>query len=139
MLSVAANVAHAFHPTEYADRQHASTYRPEPGSVVAAACWPLLLLGAVEVVSRVAWPRGFWWGSARYGGAVTVALIAAVMSYRHMSGLLTDYGEDPLGAHLGPLAVDGLMVVAGFALLATRPQRDHAARRPEHSVGGDAI
>ncbi|MFG1926850.1 hypothetical protein [Cryptosporangium sp. NPDC048952] len=125
VLSVSANVAHTFHPSE-ALRQAGvpaafgvpGTFVPDPGAVVAAACWPLLLLGAVEVVVRVPWPPGVWWGLARYGGAVLVALIAAYMSYRHMSGLLRVYGEDRLGAGLGPLAVDGLMVVSGFALLA---------------------
>ncbi len=102
--SVAANVAHA---------------RAAVGPRIAAAFVPLALLLAVECMSRPAWHRaGLWWGLARYGGTGLVALVAAVMSYRHMTALLAGYGEDPLNAAIGPLAVDGLMVVAGFALLA---------------------
>ncbi len=116
--SVAANVAHA---------------RAAFGPRIAAAFVPLALLLAVECMSRPAWHRsGLWWGLARYGGTGLVALVAAVMSYRHMTALLAGYGEDPLNAAIGPLAVDGLMVVAGFALLAmnhhTPARTDHTAR-----------
>jgi hypothetical protein len=65
----------------------------------------------------VRWQSGAWWAIARYGGVTIVAAVAAIVSYRHMSGLLIAYGEDSLSAHIGPLAVDGLMVVAGLALL----------------------
>ena len=107
--SVAANVAHA---------------EPRVGARIAGAFVPLALLLAVECMTRPRWYRrpgawsGFWWGLARYGGTGLVALVAAVLSYRHMSALLLSYGEDRLNASMGPLAVDGLMVVAGFALLA---------------------
>jgi hypothetical protein len=111
--SVAANVAHA---------------QPQIGPRVAAAFVPLALLLAVECMSRPRWHRaGAWWGLARYGGTGLVALVAAVMSYRHMRSLLLSYGEDPLNAAIGPLAVDGLMVVAGFALLAM----NHPAQQPD--------
>lgn len=120
--SVAANIAHAYYanPTQLdAWRQQGGTgeWHPEPGSIVAAGFWPLALLLAVEVLSRVRWQPGAWWSVARYGGLLLVALVAAVLSYRHMAGLLAVYGEDGLSAHLGPLAVDGLMVLSGFALL----------------------
>lgn len=122
VASVAANVAHALYPTAAqldAWRQQGGTgeWQPEPGAVVAAGFWPLALLLSVEVLSRVRWRPGGWWNVARFGGTGLVALVAAVLSYRHMAGLLLAFGEDSLSAHLGPLAVDGLMVVAGFALL----------------------
>lgn len=120
--SVAANVAHAFYATPaqldaWQRQGGVGEWHPEPGSIVAAGFWPLALLLAVEVLSRVRWQPGAWWALARYGGLLLVALVAAVLSYRHMAGLLTVYGEDSLSAHLGPLAVDGLMVLSGFALL----------------------
>jgi Protein of unknown function (DUF2637) len=101
-VSVAANVAHA---------------QPTLGARLTGAFWPLALLLAVEVITRVQWQPGGWWVATRYAGATLVALVAAIVSYRHMAGLLTRYGEDALAAHLGPLAVDGLMVVSGVALL----------------------
>lgn len=105
--SVAANVAHA---------------HPELGPRIAAGFAPVALLLTVEIMSRVPWPDGIWWRLGRYGGTGTVALVAAVMSYRHMYGLLETYGEDTLNAAIGPLAVDGLMIVASLALLALGQQ-----------------
>jgi hypothetical protein len=57
-----------------------------------------------------------------------VGVVAAVVSYRHLSGLLAFYGEDTLTATIGPLAVDGLMVMATSALIATSTV---ATRRPD--------
>jgi hypothetical protein len=47
-----------------------------------------------------------------------VAGVAAFVSYRHLSGLLAHYGEEPIICIIGPLAIDGLMVMATGALLA---------------------
>jgi hypothetical protein len=105
--SLAANVAHSF--------IHKS---PPAGAIIAAAFWPVALLIALEVISRVEWPDARKWFLLRYGGLSAVAGIAAIISYRHMAGLLGSYGEDPFSAHIGPLAVDGLMVVCSAALLA---------------------
>ena len=59
-----------------------------------------------------------------------VAAVAAFVSYRHLSGLLGHYGEETLIAHLGPLAVDGLMVMATAALLTGRTQPVRPAPEP---------
>jgi hypothetical protein len=83
-----------------------------------AAFYPLALLLTIEILARVPWPHSFGWAAARYGGAALVAGVAAIVSYRHMAGLLAAYGEDSLTAAIGPLSVDGLMAVASFALLA---------------------
>lgn len=106
LASVAANVLHA------ADGGAAVA------ELVGAAFWPVALLLAVELLTRVDWPRGFWWGFGRFAGVGLVGIVAAVLSYRHMAGLLQMWGEDSLNAHLGPLAVDGLMLVAATSLLA---------------------
>jgi len=73
------------------------------------------------VLARVRWPARGRWLLVRFGGLGPVATVAAVVSYRHLSGLLCFYGEDAITATVGPLAVDGLMVMATGALLATRP------------------
>jgi hypothetical protein len=59
------------------------------------------------------------WNLLRWVGLPPVALVAAVVSYRHLSGLLDHYGEENLVVWLGPIAVDGLMFMATLALLAT--------------------
>lgn len=116
-VSVAANVAHSYVPPEAGWR--AAAGGPEPGAVGAAVFWPVALLVAVEILARIPWPDGWRWTAVRFGGLLPVALVAAFVSYQHLSGLLGHYGEDPVTSHVGPLAVDGLMVLATAALLAT--------------------
>jgi len=106
--SVAANVTHSF---------VAANGNPEIGAVIASAFWPIALYFATEVMARVSWPRAWYYWLARWGGLGSVAVVAGIVSYRHLSGLLTHYGEDVYVATLGPVAVDGLMVIAATALL----------------------
>jgi hypothetical protein len=116
VVSIAANVAHSFVPPDNA----VPDWSPPAGAVVSAVCWPLLLLIGVEMLARIDWPAGMAWLLLRWGGLLPVAVIAAVVSYRHLSGLLAWYGEDWLTVTLGPLAVDGLMVMSAAALVAGR-------------------
>jgi hypothetical protein len=113
VMSVAANVLHAWLPAE--DRP--AGWSPGIAPQVGSAVWPIGLLLSVEVLSRVPWAPGFWWALARYGGAGTVAVGSAVISYGHLHELLIAWDYGPLGAAVGPLVLDGLMVVSGFALL----------------------
>lgn len=111
-VSVASNVGHVL-----------IVIRPEEGlvriaSMGMAALWPLLLAVAVEVVSRVAWPRSWRWWVPGYIGTAIVGLIAFTISYQHLHGLLRAFGESGLTALIGPIALDLTIVVAGVALLA---------------------
>lgn len=114
-VSIAANVAHSYVPPVDAP----ADWTPQTGAVVGAIFWPVALFVATEVLARVAWPSGRGWTALRFGGLLPVALVAALVSYKHLAGLLDFYGEDALTVMLGPLAVDGLMVMATGALLAT--------------------
>jgi hypothetical protein len=114
-VSVAANVAHSFVPPIGAP----PGWRPMQGAVLSAVFWPVALFVAIEILSRTTWPEGIAWRMVRLGGLLPVAVVAAVVSYRHLSGLIRYYGEDGLTAAFGPLAVDGLMIVASAALLAS--------------------
>ncbi|HWC78984.1 MAG TPA: hypothetical protein VG756_03375 [Pseudonocardiaceae bacterium] len=79
--------------------------------------WPIGLMIAVKALWRIRRPKGLGWGIARFGGAGTVAVDSAIISYGHLRNVLAwSYG--PLAAAVGPLALGGLMVVCGFALLA---------------------
>jgi hypothetical protein len=121
-VSIAANVAHSYVPPTGA----AADWSPQVGAVAGAIFWPIALFVVTEMLARVAWPDGWRWILARFAGLLPVALVAAFVSYRHLSGLLAFYGEDKLTTMFGPLAVDGLMVMATAALLATAA-RVHAA------------
>jgi hypothetical protein len=118
-VSVAANVAHSYVPPADAP----AGWHPHGGAVVGAVFWPFALFVAVEIFARIAWPAGRRWTALRFLGLLPVALVAAVVSYRHLSGLLAFYREDALTSTIGPLAVDGLMVMATGALIATGARR----------------
>lgn len=113
VTSIAANVLHAWLPADTMPPGWTPGIAPQIG----AAIWPIGLLLSVEVLSRARWQRGGLWALARYGGAGTVALGSAVISYGHVRDVLLAWGYGPLGASVGPLTLDGLMVISGFALL----------------------
>lgn len=118
VTSVAANVLAARIPPVNAG-QH---WSPNVAAEIGAAVWPLILLLSVEILSRVRWPRMWQWGLAKFGGAGTVALGSAVISYGHIRTVLMSWDYNATGAGVGPLVVDGLMVISGFALLAMSHQ-----------------
>lgn len=91
--------------------------------VIGAAFWPVALVVAIEVMARVRWPHSIGYSLIRFAGVGAVAGVAAVVSYKHMAGLLTYWGEDALSAHLGPIAVDGLVTIGALALLAIHKTR----------------
>jgi Protein of unknown function (DUF2637) len=89
--------------------------------------WPTGLLLSVEVLSRVPWCKGLGWALARFGGTGLVALGSAVISFGHVRDVLAAWGYGTLASLVGPLVLDGLMVVSGFALLAMSPPADARA------------
>lgn len=109
---------------------HAASDGMKTGEWAGAAFWPLALMLTIEILTRVRWQAGRRWALARVAGLVLVALVAAVLSYRHLAGLMTYWGEDWLNAHLGPLAVDGLMLVAATALLSISKEAPQAVDEP---------
>jgi len=119
LVSIAANVAHSYVPPTGVS----PGWTPPAGAVVSAFFWPIFLFVALEILARTRWPKGWGWYALRFLGLLPVAIVAGVVSYRHLAGLLAFYGEDPLTATIGPLAVDGLMVVATGALIATSSHR----------------
>jgi hypothetical protein len=133
-VSIAANVAHSFLPPAGAPQGWA----PEPGAIVGAIVWPVFLFIAVEILARTSWPHGWSWNLLKFAGLLPVAGVAAFVSYRHLSGLLAHYGEETIVTIVGPLAVDGLMIMATGALLAggravrANAERVHVALAPEH-------
>lgn len=99
--SLAANVLHAV---------------DNPISQTIAAWPPLALLLTVELISRVP-VHTRWLAAGRLIATATIAGIAAWVSYWHMAGVAARYGETRVSAHLLPLSVDGLIVVASICLV----------------------
>jgi len=90
--------------------------------------WPIALLLSVEVLSRVQWPNTWYWNIPRYGGAGLVAVASGGISYFHLNEVLTKWGYGELPSFAGPIVLDGLMVVSGFALLAMTRKPEGTAR-----------
>lgn len=125
--SVAANILHA---------------EPNPISQVIAAWPPLALLLTVELISRVPVHRRSL-AAVRLGATTTIAGIAAWVSYWHMAGVASRYGETGASPYLLPLSVDGLVIVASVSLveLAGRvriAEEARAAERQAERVRSDA-
>lgn len=108
--SVAANILHAL---------------PNPISQAIAAWPPLALLLTVELISRIPVHRRSL-AIVRIAATASIAAIAAWVSYWHMAGVVSRYGEVGAAPFLIPLSVDGLVVVASVCLveLSGRMQRE---------------
>ncbi|MFY1658744.1 DUF2637 domain-containing protein [Micromonospora sp. WMMD1274] len=117
--SVAANVLHA---------------RPNPISQIIAAWPPLALLLTVELISRVPHHRRLL-GAIRIAATAVIAAIATWVSYWHLAGVAARYGETEHGAaHLLPISVDGLVIVASVSLVEITAKIRTAARPPVASA-----
>lgn len=132
VISILANVMDARIPKPPDGVDPATWVVPENWSApieaqLGAAVWPIALLLSVEVLSRVKWAPGLMWQFARFGGVGTVGLGSAVISYGHIHGVLVAWGYTAVGAGVGPLVVDGLMIISGFALLSIS-QGSHRGR-----------
>lgn len=118
-VSIAANVLHSFIPPAGA----AKDWAPHGGAVFGAVWWPVSLFIALEVLVSSRWGESRWWLALRLAAVSPVAVVGAVVSYHHLSGLLAFYGEDGFTVRFGPVAVDGLMVVCSAALYVARSGR----------------
>jgi hypothetical protein len=120
--SVGANILHA---------------RPEPVAQAIAAWPPLALLATVELVSRIPARRRLL-GVGRVAATVVIAGIAGWVSYWHMTAVAARYGETPTAAHLLPVSVDGLIVVASISLVELATHNRSAAVHTGQSAGDPA-
>jgi hypothetical protein len=120
--SIAANVLHA---------------QDNPIARVISAWPPGALFITVEVVSRVpVQSRALSW--SRVAAAAVIAGIAAWVSYWHMVAVATRYGEATDSAHLLPLSVDGLVVVASICLFEIGARVRGTATAPTGDAWGRA-
>ena len=109
---------------------HAASDGMRPGEWAGAAFWPTALMLTIEILTRVKWQPEKRWIVARIAGLFAVAIVAAVLSYWHLRGLMIYWGEEAWTATIGPLAVDGLMLVAATALLSISKEVPQAVDKP---------
>lgn len=81
------------------------------------AAWPpLALLLTVELMARVP-VHSRRLAVVRWVAAAVISGIAAWVSYWHLAGVASRYGETGLSPYLLPISVDGLIVVASVSLV----------------------
>jgi len=130
IASIAANVLHA---------------EPPVVARMIAGWPPAALLITLELIARVPVHRRAL-AIARIVATGTIAGIAAWVSYWHMAAVAARYGEASDAAHLIPLSVDGLIVVASICLVeladqirsagSTVPMRSPEPANPAAQEGG---
>jgi hypothetical protein len=118
--SVAANILHA---------------NGNPISQTIAAWPPLALLLTVELVSRVPVHRRLL-AAVRVIATMVISGIAAWVSYWHMTGVTSKYGEVGASPYLLPVSVDGLIVVASISLVELASRIRTLEDAPSTVVGG---
>jgi hypothetical protein len=113
-LSVAGNVA--------------DTYRTRGGAtdaldVILAGAWPVLVLLTIELFVSRRWSpeRGFQ--VLRWAGCLAIGSMAMMVSWVHLHDLLDSRGQILPVATGGPLAIDGMAIMATGLLLSTRGLR----------------
>jgi hypothetical protein len=110
------------------DRLHPD-YAPGRWALAVSILWPILLFMVIEAMARTNWPGGFWSWAARFGGLIPVGTVAAVVSYNHMSELLLFNGSSEFNSAIGPIAIDGAMLMGTVILLLTSAT-DQPPRKP---------
>lgn len=113
VVSVAFNVMDSFIPPVGAP----PGWTPGLWVIVFAATWPLALIGSVELLARLGWSDTIFAKIVRYGVMSAVAVFAAVISYQHIREVLLSWRYNELSANVGPLVIDGLMILAGYAMV----------------------
>lgn len=117
LLSMAANIMHTM--VVIPDQTGGSS---DAFAVAFASVWPILLFLALEVLTKIQWraDRARW---VRIAAVTLIAAVAGWVSFHHMSSLFMYWGDDPIVAYAGPLAIDGLVAVSAMAVANNRRNR----------------
>lgn len=105
---------------------HAASDGMQSGEWAGAAFWPLALLLSIEIIVRVRWQPEKRWTIARFAGLLVVSIVSAILSYLHLRSLLIFWNYGTFQGTIGPLAVDGLMLIAASALLSISHEKPEA-------------
>jgi hypothetical protein len=113
------------------------TAHPQMVTLIMAAAPPVVLFGAIEILTRNDWPKTGLWPELRALIAVAVAVPAAVISYVHLVHLAIHNHAGWtywLVATLTPLMIDGLLLGCATALLIPPVQAALAPPAPVTAV-----
>lgn len=102
LASVAANIAVA---------------QPNPTGWAVAMIAPITLFATIEMLARFPFDRSSKLSWLRLATTGLLGFIGAWVSYWHMVTLAERAGEEYVSAHILPIAVDGMMLVATVSLI----------------------
>lgn len=103
----------------------ADTYRVRGAATdrldeVLAAGWPVLVLLAVHMFVSPRWSAALMFQVWRWAGVLSIGGMAMLVSWTHLHALLLSRGQMDIVAVLGPLAIDGMAIMATGLILSTR-------------------
>lgn len=109
-LSVAGNVADTFR----------TLGDPSRLAIVLAAAWPILVLLTIELFVSRKWSTSTGFQVLRWTGCLSIGAMAMMSSWVHLHDLLASQAQIQPVAIGGPLAIDGMAIMATGLLLSTR-------------------
>lgn len=103
----------------------ADTYRTRGADIdnldkIMAAAWPILVILAIEMFVSPRWSPKPMFQVWRWIGCLAVGGMAMVVSWTHLHDLMSARGQLVVVAVLGPLAIDGMAIMATGLILSTR-------------------
>lgn len=103
----------------------ADTYRTRGADIdnldkIMAAAWPILVILAIEMFVSPRWSPKPMFQVWRWVGCLAVGGMAMVVSWTHLHDLMSARGQLMVVAVLGPLAIDGMAIMATGLILSTR-------------------
>lgn len=103
----------------------ADTYRTRGADIdnldkIMAAAWPILVILAIEMFVSPRWSPKPMFQVWRWVGCLAVGGMAMVVSWTHLHDLMSARGQLVVVAVLGPLAIDGMAIMATGLILSTR-------------------
>jgi len=105
----------------------ADTYRTRGHDVdgldkILAISWPALVILAIEMFVSPRWNKSTVFQVWRWTGCLAIGGMAMLASWTHLHDLLASRGQLATVAMLGPLAIDGMAIMATGLILSTRGQ-----------------
>lgn len=113
-VSIAGNIADTYRVAEVAERV------VDTLDIVISAFWPGAVLLAIEMFVSHLWPKSVAMQTVRWAGSLGIGFVSMYVSWHHLADLLASRGQDSVVAWLGPLAIDGLAIMATGLILSSR-------------------
>jgi hypothetical protein len=113
-VSISGNIADTYRVATAIGRH------PDSLDIAISAFWPAAVLLAIEMFVSRLWPRTTAMQAVRWAGSIGIGFVAMYVSWHHLDDLLSSRGQDVVVSNIGPLAIDGLAIMATGLILSSR-------------------